>query len=478
MRHCLLLLLSLFTVCTFLSCDDSGGGSTYPVPDVDIQLPPTTCADLDLTAGFHVTVTGTPEGDGSFDNPWDLDTALRHPAAVLPGDTIWVHEGTYRGAWVAKLDGEEGNPVIVSAWPGDRVTLDSEGSSDPVLQIYHQWAVFRGLELTNSDTDRRNARGTGIWAGGDHISLQNLVVHEVGSGISGGQLDDDVQQGNFVELSGCLFYNNGWLGTDRGHGHHIYLTNRDSKMMLVDNLIFSAYGSGVHAYSDTDRNYVQGFDFIGNVWFLNGAPGQKLVDGCLVGHNGTYGVDAIVLRDNFGWALDLAGRDVRMGWSAPHNGSAELTGNYLVGQTIFQDEWDHVTLTDNTFIGSLSGVESDDYPDNTYMGVPTLNHVVVRPNRYEPGRAHIIVYNWEMLSEVSVSLSDVITAGTPFEVRNAQDFYGPPVVTGTYDGGTIVLPMENLTEVTPLGETNDIPEKTGIEFNTFVLIADLCGLEN
>ncbi|MBU1238580.1 right-handed parallel beta-helix repeat-containing protein [Myxococcota bacterium] len=467
---------SLFFLLFLLSaCDDGSGAKKYPVPDVDIQLPPVTCDDIDLTGGFHVTVAGTPEGDGSLSNPWDLDTALRHPAAVLPGDTIWVHGGTYVGAWVAKLDGVEDAPIVVSAWPGDRVTLDSAGSEDPVLQIYHQWAVFRGLELTNSDPDRRNSRGTGIWAGGDHISLQNLVVHEVGSGISGGQLDNDVQQGNFVELHGCIFYNNGWLGTDRGHGHHIYLTNRDSKMMLVDNLIFSAYGSGVHAYSETDRNYVQGFDFIGNVWFLNGAPGRKLVDGCLVGHNGSHGVDAIVLRENFGWAAGLDGRDVRMGWSAPHNGGAILEDNYLVGLTVFLDEWDSVELTGNTIIGSLEGLSAEDYPDNTYSAIPDTTRIFIRRNRYEPGRAHIIVYNWEESPTVSVDLESIIPAGTPFEIRNAEDFYGLPVATGTYEGAQVVLPMD-LTAAPPLGEPDAIPQSTGLQFKTFVLLADPCGI--
>ena len=479
MRY-LLLLVFVFQIG---GCNKNGGGETndYPVPDVDIQAAPVTCEQLDVSVGFNVTPEGSPEGDGSLDDPWDFDTALRHPQSVLPGDVIWVHEGIYRGTWVAKLEGEEDNPIILSARPGARVTLDSEGSSEPVLQIYRQWSIFRGLELTNSDPDRRNDRGTGIWVGGDHISLQNLIVHEVGSGISGGQLDNDVQQGTFVELHGCVFYNNGWLGTDRGHGHHIYLTNRDSKMMLVDNVFFSAYGFGVHAYSETDRNYVQGFDFIGNVWFLNGAPGQKLVDGCLIGHNGSHGVDGVLLRENLGWALDLGGRDVRLGWSAQQNGEVILQDNYLVGKTIFLDEWEDIELTNNTFVGSLEGVEAEEYPENEYLSsVPDENKIFVRPNRYEPGRAHIIVYNWEELDEVVINLESYLPGGflsdgAPFIIRNIQDYYGDPVLTGTHDGGDIVLPMAGLNETAPLGETEAVTMKTGRHFNVFVLQADVCG---
>ncbi len=473
MQYRLLIVLLLFLA----GCSSSAKGTGYPVPDVDIRLPVVTCADLDTSTGYHVTVDGTSAGDGSLENPWDLDTALRHPGVVLPGDTIWVHGGTYRGAWVAKLDGAEGQPVIVSAWPGDRVTLDNVGEDDPVLQIYHSWSVFRGLELTNSSPDRRSARPTGIWAGGDHISLQNLIVHDVGVGISGGQLTDDVQEGTFVELHGCLFYNNGWLDTDRGHGHHVYLTNRDSRMLLEENMFFSAYGFGIHEYSETDRNWVQGFDYIGNVWFLNGAPGKKLVDGCLVGHNGSHPVDAITLRENMGWAPNHSDRDTRLGWSAPENGSVSLEDNYLVGSTIFLDEWDSITMEGNTFIGAVEGVDPADHPDNTYSeGDPTENVVFIRPNRYEPGRAHIVVYNWEDLDSVNVDLSGVLEPGAPYIIRDAQNFFGGPIANGVYDGAEVTLMMNLLMPVTPVGEPDDIAWSTGNAFNVFVLISDPCDL--
>jgi hypothetical protein len=473
----LIIVIMVIIIPVLTGCDDGSSFDGYNVPDVEIQLPKVTCDDIDASGGYHVTVNGSPQGDGSLENPWDLNTGLRHPSVVEPGDTIWIHGGRYEGAWVAKLDGIPDFPVIVSSWPGDRVTLDSMGSSDPVLQIYHEWIVFRGLELTNSNLDRRNSRGTGIWVGGDHISLQNLIVHEVGSGISGGQLSGGVQQGTYVELHGCMFYNNGWLGIDRGHGHHIYLTNRDSKMVLEDNLIFSAYGTGVHAYSETNLNYVQGFDFIGNVWFLNGAPGQKMVDGFLAGHNDTNPVDAILLRENMGWAMDLNGRDVRVGWSSPHNGDVTLESNYIVGKTIFQTEWNSIDLENNVIIGDLEGVSAEDYPQNAYFpSKPLENKIFIRANRYQPGRAHIIIYNWEDLDDVAVNLEAIMPQGTSYVIRNAMDYYGSPIVEGTYGGGDISLPMDGLNEVAPLGESNEIPEKTGREFNLFVVEADLCGL--
>lgn len=41
-------------------------------------------------ATAEAQLTGISQGDGTFDNPWDLQTAMSHPACVKPGDTIWL----------------------------------------------------------------------------------------------------------------------------------------------------------------------------------------------------------------------------------------------------------------------------------------------------------------------------------------------------------------------------------------------------
>jgi hypothetical protein len=446
--------------------------------DADSDVDPPVCDPPDPATGFHATVDGSPVGDGSIDAPWDLQTALDTPPGVAPGDTVWIHGGRYAGTFVVKHDGADGSPVTVRAWPGDRVTLDGQGAvEEPVVQIYHSWTVIRDLEITNSGEDRRTDRATGIYVGGDHITLANLVVHDVGVGISGGQMrDDDTQEGTDIELYGTLFFNNGFLGEDRGHGHHVYLTNRDGVVRIEENVLFYAYGFGVHNYSYSDSNYVRNMELVGNVWFLNGVPGGELSDGCMIGHDGTHVVSGVTLRENFGWAMSLGDRDVRLGWDTP-NEDASLVDNYLVGMTIFQNEWTGISMSGNTFIGALEGVEPSAHPDNTYLdATPATNHVVVRPNRYEPGRAHIIAYNWEGLETVSVDPGAIMSAGTDFIVRNAQDFYGDAVVSGTYEGGAISIPMTGLSVAQPIGDPGAIPDgqRTGSAFNVFVLQAAVC----
>jgi hypothetical protein len=95
--------------------------------------------------------------------------------------------------------------------------------------------------------------------------------------------------------------------------------------------------------------------------------------------------------------------------------------------------------------------------------------VFVRPNRYEAGRAHLIVYNWDNLGSVTVDVSSVLTPGAAYEVRNAQDFFAPPVLSGVFDGEPLVLPMTGLTVAAPNGPLLT-PPPTGPTFNVFILL--------
>jgi hypothetical protein len=89
---------------------------------------------------------------------------------------------------------------------------------------------------------------------------------------------------------------------------------------------------------------------------------------------------------------------------------------------------------------------------------PVGTKVFVRPNRYEPGRANVTVYNWDLKSDIEVDLHEVLMLGAPYEVRNVLDYYGDPVAAGTYSGTPVKLPMT---------DTSTGPD----EFNAFVVFS-------
>jgi hypothetical protein len=129
-----------------------------------------------------------------------------------------------------------------------------------------------------------------------------------------------------------------------------------------------------------------------------------------------------------------------------------------------------MTVTGNDFYGTpISGIGQSQFPSNVWHGStrPTGTVIRISPNAYEAGRANIAIYNWDKKSTVNVDLSSVLSVGSAYEIRNAQDFFGAPVASGTYSGGSVALPMSGLSVASPIGWS--APDPTGPEFNAFIV---------
>ena len=64
----------------------------------------------------------------------------------------------------------------------------------------------------------------------------------------------------------------------------------------------------------------------------------------------------------------------------------------------------------------------------------------------------------------------LLQLGDIYEVRNAQNYFGPIVTTGVYDGGPITIPLTGLEPAQPIGPGLIEPsEFTGPEFNVFII---------
>jgi len=101
-------------------------------------------------------------------------------------------------------------------------------------------------------------------------------------------------------------------------------------------------------------------------------------------------------------------------------------------------------------------------------GRPAGTKVFVRPNRYEAGRANVVIYNWDRQPAVRIDLNAVLTRGARFEIRSAFDYLGDPVVTGVFDGAMVAVPMSGLRVAEPIGGTSTRSRTLG-EFGAFVV---------
>ena len=258
---------------------------------------------------FFVSPAGRADGDGTRAKPWDLATALSGTGPVRPGDTIWLLGGTYRGRFTSRLKGTRRDPVLVRQAPRARAVIDCRDADgrDALFSVEGEWTTFWGFEVTCSDRRRvtkiagshpPDIRRGGINCRGSNIRFINLVVHDCGCGFgfwSGGQGG---------EIYGCLIYNNGWRGPDRGHGHGIYAQNKTGTKRLVDNVIFNQFSYGIHAYGSS-RAFLRGFHVEGNVCFNNGSPCRTATPNVLIG--GGCPAERIKVIDNFTYHADRPG---------------------------------------------------------------------------------------------------------------------------------------------------------------------------
>jgi hypothetical protein len=419
--------------------------------------------------GFYVAPDGRPDGDGSSEVPWDLATALAHPRAVSPGDTIWLRGGTYRaarhvrdtGAFNSRLSGTKDNPIIVRQYPGERAVLDGVGvGTDPTFVVNGSWTTYWGFEVVNSNP--RPDLGNGVVVRAPGAKFINMIVHDTGMGFSLKATTPD------TELYGSLVFFNGYLARYR-QTHGVYAGNQTGTKRIVDNIIFQNFSHGIHAYAEPG-GYLNNLHVEGNVVFNNGEPAGALARNILVGGSGVVALSPVVRSNYTYYPLTASRGENNIGYRSGCQNPV-VQNNYFVGGETLVLNCTNPTVVGNTFYGPAVSPLSRAYPGNAYYAArPSGVQVFVRPNRYEPGRAHVAVYNWDRRDAITVDLDGTLPRGATYEVRNAQDYFGDPVAVGRYDGGLVRIPMTGLRAAAPVEKIPVRLTPTAPEFGAFVII--------
>jgi hypothetical protein len=462
-------------------------------------------------SGWYASPTGTSGGAGTMASPWDLPTALSGGGGkVQPGDTIWLRGGTYAGTFTSNLSGTASAPIVVRQFPGERAIIDGGSSLQDTWVGSGTYTYFWGFEFTNSDPNRTGsgsfARADQVTNYGAHNKYINLIVHDGGVGYYTGTAYPD------VEIYGSIVYNIGYQGTDRGHGHAFYLKNDAGPVLARDNVLFNEFGYGFHVYTNSGSGLLNNIHLVGNVSFNSGTLSNNSTS-ANVGILGQPAADGIVVQDNLSYySPTVGGIGLQLGPGGLMNGALTATGNYVVGgdPAVFFGDWSTASFSGNTVAGAGAVVTYDlattagiTWSTNQYyrdpsatawgfggtaysfsawktasgLGAsdqaqatpPSAPQVFVRPNAYEAGRAHIIVYNWSRQASVAVDVSTVLKSGDKYEVYNVQDLFGTPVASGTYQGGAVVLPLAGITPPVPVGLASSPAPTTGPDFNVFLV---------
>lgn len=425
-----------------------------------------------------VSPTGVPDAAGTLESPLDLATGL---SKLGPDVVLWIRGGLYTvdsGITISR-GGAAGHPAILRNYNGERVSIEGNTGSAAVITIVAEHVWLWGLEIYSSEPTRisreRGAfpsdiqRLTGVATaqvpgGGRGFRLINCIVRDGFNGIAFWSDATD------AELYGNLILNNGWEGADKGWNHGIYAQNKTGSKRLIDNIIFNQFSHGIHAYGSENAS-LDNFHLEGNIVFNNGGPSLRegFARNILVG-GGRLARNPVLLHNYTYYPPRARDGSNDIGYSA---GCEHLSshGNYFIGPVALRMNCRDVAMTHNTFLGTVTGFHPRAYPDNRYLSsAPPETWVFVRPNRYDPDRAHVVIYNWKLENYVSVDAGSFLQHGDHWEARDAQDYFGEPVAKGVYEGGALWVPMAGRRVMQPVGTVPVAAAHTGPEFGALVLL--------
>jgi hypothetical protein len=424
----------------------------------------------------------------------------------------------YNGAFVGRLKGAPGKPVVLRAYPGERVVLDGRGfSPNAVLTIEGEWAWYWGLEVTNSDPQRTvgtpgsntpETRGGGIAMMGPNTKVINCIVHDAGVGVGQGNGIPD------MEIYGTVIYNNGWRAPDRTHGHSIYAQNTRGEKWIRESILFNPFSFNMHIYG-SKASALDHFRLEGNVGF----HGRWLV-------GGDAPVRDLVMRENL-----LYGNTAELRYTNRNNEDLVLENNYFPVLVSAGQGWNRVTARGNTFLrpgstGPLVEVTISEghelkgsvFEGNRYLvgqegqvvtsvlepgmasarrysfaawqeagfdrdgrlevvpgGRPAEPVVFVRRNFYEPDRGHVVIYNWPKRDWVEVDIGAMNPRpGDRWVLRNVQNYF-EEFESGVYEGRPLQVRMTGWTAAAPVGEDKPLNPASFPEFGVFVLTLERGG---
>jgi len=348
--------------------------------------------------------------------------------------------------------GDLNNPIRIVCAEGDEEWGNIDGGENtgpPIIDLMDSRHVHLiGLHITSSGKRRTDPDETGrhkaIEGGGIGCKVINCVLYNTG-GIGGGPF----------EAYGNLLYACG--GNTQEHG--IYWQNDGEDPKLIEsNIIINPSGYGLHLFGSEGE--LVGFHVIANTIVNPGLVEGNMQSSILVG--GGQPVDMVSITDNAIYQMPevAQGSGIRLGYKHEQNMALEVLRNTIVANNGIKVDKPFRALTvsnNHTTADNYCMVwEGDWTPSWEYNAVATRRgdgavyrrntgegreewtavmaeeagidpdigtRVITRPNKYDPDRLDVIVFNPEGHASVDVNLGHWLKDFDKIEIRRADNYY-------------------------------------------------------
>jgi len=443
------------TVVTGGYCELVGEPAAAPTPTpvpTPIPTPTPTPTPVPTPTPGPVPPTPTPEGTlgyvafdakstgtGAQDNPWTIMDALTGKLAskLAAGGTVYLLPGTYHApqldsegvGYLMTVSGTPAKPLVFRAAPGARAIIDGGlawwgGSHDVWLQdlefIVSEAKPF-GTSGSNPSPAGSPRGGIHVYSGGAGNKCINCLL-----GAQNDQQGKGNRQGASIwqpsrefEMYGCWIGDNGWVGTDRGHGHGAYMQNPPGS--------YRKYArENIFCHRNT-RSYAAGryqFHIYGESPMLSNITAEG---------NVVIGGEPSLFSDGFS-SSPSAGHELIGNLFA--GGRVQVASSPVAPARISRNTWFNGTLE---IVGDGSGQIVDGNLIVPPSAKPTTPTVSFRPNKYDTNRAHLVVTDWQKTGQVKAQLTG--WEGQSVRLLDPTDLWGAPIFAGKVPAEGLAVPV-------------------------------------
>lgn len=464
-----------------------------------------------FSATYYVATNGVDTADGSLASPLSL-SAIN--SKLVPGDVAIFQNGVYKtpfNGFNVTVSGTKSKPIILRGaerWKAVIYgTWKNSGSYVYTMNMMFTCPIFPANTMprfgTGSYTEALLGKtmpyGTFTWqTGTGNKIINNLFINSPGQCEDGSSSQNSEWYGNIWANLGCQL-------SDNESGESLYLQNAQvgSTKHVVDNISVNAALCGLDLWSQTSSS-VNNLYVMGN--FLAGSGQGKFQQAPEMNYVGMQGNSNSIFTSNvFSRSPNSTVKNVAVAYFG-RNGyplvlNSLIVDNYFLGNGIQLCNFDSSSsFVNNKFIDGISSrlINNTGFIDRNEYYNCFLNQevnganigsqatwfsnwnnlgydihgkiygsfleanpdsssiVIVRPNKYEAGRAHIAVINPCQNKVVTLDLSNCgFNQWDTVKVYNVFDLSKPPEVFQYRLRSTYVLRLDNKTV---MKRTNEFPE--------------------
>jgi tRNA A-37 threonylcarbamoyl transferase component Bud32 len=417
-----------------------------------------------------VAPEGSGQGQGTESRPFSLEYAVGVNGPARPGDHLLLRQGTYRipaGGLEVHCSGEPERPIILRPFGSERPLVDlgtqAPGKAALLVKASNFWMMGLDFVEPSSRLSGDDAVATtGVYCSGErnkvvNCSFQGLRMRAV-------VVDKNAKD---AELYGNIFLNNGpdnpphyayyvasmWSGSPQEFNENIVAGSRSKYWQMYVQSGQPAQGlhrfrgnmiSGPAIKVDLQLGassmliYSENLHFEANTHLLK-APSEPAAEFRVSDNFFVRGELQIGAGSAAGFVTGNTVRQPKLGSLVALNSAGAVTwdrntyyptfrGTWHGGPGLSWDQWKRQTRFDSN--------------SRLVETAPSGVHVVVRPNKFEPGRAHVGVFAWDRRDAVDLDLSAVLKPGDRFEIHRLEDLKGSPVRVDTFQGKLVPVPLQ------------------------------------